>query len=72
MNQEKRMNQQGMISKAAATTKNISEARQFALSILADPILKDLYTRMAGRRCTAYSLAMSEFLIMREGGQWIF
>lgn len=27
------------------------QAQQFAMAILADPILKDLYTRMAGDRC---------------------
>ncbi len=48
------------------------QAQQFALAILADPILKELYAKMAGNRCTAYSLALSEYLALREQGQWIF
>lgn len=72
MNTNRRSAEQQFQNKAGADRQAITEAQQFALSILADPILKDLYTKMAGKRCTAYSLAMTEYLLMKGNGQWIF
>ncbi|MFT3908253.1 MAG: hypothetical protein QM737_02410 [Ferruginibacter sp.] len=63
---------QHIISPGRTNPQLYLQAQQFALAILADPILKELYTSMAGNRCTAYSLALSEYLALREQGQWIF
>jgi hypothetical protein len=71
MNQNIRLSEGNFSNKSEGKKQLYTEAQQFALSILSDPILKDLYTKMAGNRCSAYSLAVSEYLLMKGTGQWI-
>ncbi|MEO6670761.1 MAG: hypothetical protein ABIN36_14865 [Ferruginibacter sp.] len=58
--------------KQAASRLRMASAVLYARNIVADPQLKELYGRMAANQCSAYSLAVSEYLLMMEKGQWIF
>ena len=52
--------------KQAAARMRFIEAHRFAQSIIADPLLKALYEKKANGHCTAYSKAVSEYM-MGEG-----
>ena len=57
--------------KQAAARLRFTAAQRFAHSVITDPVLKALYNRLAGKRCTAYSMAVSEYFVTMENGQWI-
>lgn len=54
--------------KQAAVRLRFAAAHLFAQSIIADPVMKVLYTKKAGGRCTAYSMAVSEYLRSIDNG----
>lgn len=38
------------------------EAQQFAKTVINDPVLKALYEKMASGRCSAYAMAVSDWM----------
>ncbi len=54
--------------KQAACREKFKAARLFALSVINDPALKEIYKLKAGGKCSAYSKAVSEYLL-KNGGQ---
>ncbi|MEO8769957.1 MAG: hypothetical protein ABI402_07725 [Ferruginibacter sp.] len=57
--------------KQAAARIRFAAAVLYARDIVSDPVLKELYGRVAASNCSAYSLAVSEYLLMEGNGQWI-
>ena len=57
--------------KQAAARMRFAAAVIYARNIVSDPVLKDLYGKVAANNCSAYSLAVSEYLFMMKNGQWI-
>jgi hypothetical protein len=53
--------------KQAEARQRFTAAHQFAQSIIADPVFKALYTKKAAGKRTAYSQAVSEFLLNHRG-----
>ncbi len=51
--------------KQAACREKFKAARLFALSVINDPVLKESYRLKANGKCSAYSKAISEFLLIR-------
>lgn len=53
--------------KQAEARERFTAAHHFAQSIIADPVLKALYTKKAVGKRTAYAEAVSEFLLNHRG-----
>ncbi len=51
--------------------KRFADAVVFAKNVIADPALKALYNQMAGKRCSAYSMAVSEYMVTGGNGIWV-
>ena len=49
-------------TKQAPVRERFKEAHRFAQAVIADPVLKTLYTKKADGKCTAYSKAVSEYM----------
>ena len=49
-------------AKQAPVRERFKEAHRFAQAVIADPVLKALYTKKADGKCTAYSKAVSEYM----------
>jgi hypothetical protein len=48
--------------KQTANRERFATAQRFAATVIADPALKAMYKQKAGGRCTAYAMAISEWL----------